>query len=206
MKDTGIARVFPPLQYLGAANIITTFVIASGFVSAFLFANGHLHLGFTLLIIGITLDRLDGMVARAMNDHTPLGEQLDSLADALTFCFLPAFAAYNIGFTRWFDVIVLVLYVSAGLWRLAYFNISGLNEVDNKQYFIGIPTTICASWFAVLSPFWINTKGPFITSLFFIYFISCTIMLVSAIRYNKNGIWTKLLYFLLPLIIIYLWL
>ncbi|MBO8157202.1 MAG: CDP-alcohol phosphatidyltransferase family protein [Bacillaceae bacterium] len=204
MKNFSVSRYFPPLQYLGPANLITTMVIISGFLSTILFVKGHTKIGLTLIILAIALDRLDGAIARKLNDHTHLGEQLDSLADALTFCFLPAFAAYSLGFSHWSSLIVLTLYVAAGLWRLAFFNIAGMSEIENKEYFIGIPTTICASWFVIISPFLTN-PGGFQAPFFYLFFTASGITMISSIKYNKNGIWTKMLYVLLPLSLILLW-
>lgn len=203
--ESKVARMFPPLRYFGIANMITTLVISSGFIAVLLLVKGNIPAGLTLLAFAVGMDRLDGLVARAMKDYTPLGEQLDSLADGLAFCFLPAFAAYSLGFNSFIDSIVLILYVAAGLWRLAYFNISGVNEEENKTYFIGIPTTICASWFIVLSQLWLISFGSLSKVLFYFFFLTCSIAMVSGIRYNKNGIWTKLLYLLVPLSVVSIW-
>lgn len=197
---------FPALKYFGPANAATSLVIVIGFLSAVLLAAHYQRSALTLLAITVVLDRLDGLLARRFNDVTPLGEQLDSLADATSFCFLPAFAAYLMGFNSVIAMVLLSLYVLSGLWRLAYFNLTHLQKSETgAEYFLGIPTTICASWFVVALMVRLHLPPQIWTYLMYPFFLVGAVAMVSTLRYRKNGVWTKLLYGLVPLAIVGIW-
>ncbi|MDH6198238.1 CDP-diacylglycerol--serine O-phosphatidyltransferase [Mycobacterium frederiksbergense] len=88
------------------------------------------------------LDALDGRVARALNATSKMGEEIDSLADAVNFGVAPALIVYatllehsRVGW------IVVLLYAVCIVLRLARFN--ALLDVDQpayeKEYFVGMP-------------------------------------------------------------------
>lgn len=125
-------------------NTITSLNLACGAVGIVLTATGHIGPAFCMMLAGAVFDFLDGLTARALGAYSPIGKELDSLADDITFGLLPAFmlfstlsAAYGIGeFFVWTPLLIAVF---SGL-RLAKFN------VDERQScsFIGLPTPGCA--------------------------------------------------------------
>ena len=95
------------------------------------------------------LDSFDGKVARACkrtNEEKKFGIQIDSLADMCAFIFLPISIFYAMGFSRWYHVLIFILYALNGVIRLAYFNV--IAEESGKEggvsYYHGLPVT-CAS-------------------------------------------------------------
>jgi CDP-diacylglycerol--serine O-phosphatidyltransferase len=96
-----------------------------------------------LLVLAAVLDALDGRVARVLNATSRMGEEIDSLADAVNFGVVPAFIVYAIlleGLPRvgW---LVVLLYAVCIVLRLARFN--ALLDIDQpayaKNYFVGMP-------------------------------------------------------------------
>jgi CDP-diacylglycerol--serine O-phosphatidyltransferase len=96
-----------------------------------------------LLVLAAVLDALDGRIARVLNATSRMGEEIDSLADAVNFGVVPAFIVYAIlleGLPRvgW---LVVLLYAVCIVLRLARFN--ALLDVDQpayaKNYFVGMP-------------------------------------------------------------------
>ncbi len=95
-------------------------------------------------------DGLDGRVARWTNSQSTFGEQLDSLADMVSFGVAPALIAYmwqlkqfgRIGFS------VAFIYCACAALRLALFN-TLIGKVD-KKWFIGIPSPTAAALVAGL--------------------------------------------------------
>ena len=67
-------------------------MVATGIVAAM---NGHWQLAFWLMIAGAGFDFFDGLVARLLKVSGPLGAQLDSLSDMITFGVLPSIIMYN---------------------------------------------------------------------------------------------------------------
>ncbi|MGW0162040.1 CDP-diacylglycerol--serine O-phosphatidyltransferase [Mycobacterium sp. NPDC003323] len=95
-----------------------------------------------LLAAAAILDALDGRAARMLNATSKMGEEIDSLADAVNFGVAPAFIVYatllehsRIGW------IVVLLYAVCIVLRLARFN--AMLDVDlpayEKEYFMGMP-------------------------------------------------------------------
>lgn len=94
-------------------------------------------------------DFLDGFAARLLNVSSPIGKELDSLADVVSFGVLPAMTMF-----RWIDVnadagwlpyLALMIAVFSAL-RLAKFNIDE-NQTDS---FIGVPTPANALFITAL--------------------------------------------------------
>jgi CDP-diacylglycerol--serine O-phosphatidyltransferase len=94
------------------------------------------------LAIAAILDALDGRIARALKATSRMGEEIDSLADAVNFGVAPAFIVYGTLLSQsrvgW---IVVLLYAVCIVLRLARFN--ALLDVDQpayeKKYFVGMP-------------------------------------------------------------------
>ena len=103
---------------------------------------GDLTLSFWLIVVAAACDFFDGMVARLLGISGPLGVQLDSLADDISFGLAPAtilfvlFGRVNGGaLPEWLGFTVFLFSAFAAL-RLAKFNI------DEEQHteFRGLPT------------------------------------------------------------------
>jgi CDP-diacylglycerol---serine O-phosphatidyltransferase len=84
-------------------------------------------------------DFFDGFMARLLNVSSPIGKELDSLADMVSFGVLPAMAMYqwidSAGGAGWLPYIALMIAVFSAL-RLAKFNI----DTRQTDSFIGVPT------------------------------------------------------------------
>lgn len=94
------------------------------------------------LAIAAILDALDGRLARALKATSRMGEELDSLADAVNFGVAPAFIVYGtLLSTSRIGWIVVLLYAVCIVLRLARFN--AMLDVDQpayqKKYFTGMP-------------------------------------------------------------------
>ena len=84
-------------------------------------------------------DFLDGFAARALKVNSPIGKELDSLADMVSFGVLPSLAMF-----RMIDTIsssALLPYIAFGLALFSALRLAKFN-VDEKQQdsFIGLPT------------------------------------------------------------------
>ena len=55
---------------------------------------GDFVLALTFIVLGAVFDFFDGMTARLLRVSSPLGVQLDSLADDVTFGFAPSFMVF----------------------------------------------------------------------------------------------------------------
>ena len=94
------------------------------------------------LAVAAILDALDGRIARLLKATSKMGEEIDSLADAVNFGVAPAFIVYGtlLSHSR-IGWIVVLLYAVCIVLRLARFN-AMLDEdkpAYNKEYFVGMP-------------------------------------------------------------------
>jgi CDP-diacylglycerol---serine O-phosphatidyltransferase len=97
--------------------------------------------------IALVFDVLDGRIARSRQEHSPLGRELDSLADVISFGVAPAALAFAAGMRGGWDAAALIYFVCCGVSRLARYNVTAetLSEGSGKvKYFEGtpIPTTV----------------------------------------------------------------
>ncbi|KAI8448000.1 hypothetical protein BY996DRAFT_6433446 [Phakopsora pachyrhizi] len=82
----------------------------------------HLRRACLFPILSLGFDFLDGKVARFRNEQSVLGQELDSLADLISFGVAPAMVGFSIGLRHLIDVLMLTCFICAGLTRLARFN------------------------------------------------------------------------------------
>ena len=122
--------------HLHGANLVTSVSLAAGFC-ALLVLPAHLLLAVALVLLAAVLDVVDGALARRSGGGTVFGGQLDSLADLLCFCVVPAYAlATVVGSEEPVGAgVVAAGFLLAGAWRLARFPL-----VQQQGHFVGLPT------------------------------------------------------------------
>ena len=121
-------------------NSITSLNLLSGCLATIFALNGNLKTAFIFIIAGAVCDFFDGLAARALKAYSPLGKELDSLADMVTFGVAPAMILYRFQAESGFLIYLpLLIAVFSGL-RLAKFNI----DTRQSENFIGLATPSCA--------------------------------------------------------------
>lgn len=92
---------------------------------------------------GAIFDLLDGKIARWRGGGSMLGQELDSLADSISFGASPCVAAFTLGLRTSLDTLILTLFICAGVARLARFNVTTALVPHDKsgkaKYFEGLP-------------------------------------------------------------------
>jgi CDP-diacylglycerol--serine O-phosphatidyltransferase len=99
-------------------------------------------LGTALLPLALIMDTLDGRIARRRGMASPLGQELDSLADVVSFGVAPAAMAFAAGMRGGWDALCLIYFVGCGISRLARYNVTaaGLSGPSGKvTHFEGLP-------------------------------------------------------------------
>ena len=126
-------------------NLFTSLNLLSGWCSIYFAFQHEIKVSILLIIVAAFFDLLDGFMARLLNVDSPLGAQLDSFADLITFGFAPAIIVFKMvqkefySFLELNEIYLLILLgivpVNAAI-RLAKFNI--LEEKNDD--FIGLPS------------------------------------------------------------------
>jgi CDP-diacylglycerol--serine O-phosphatidyltransferase len=157
-------------------NTITCLNLISGCIATYWAFHGIYELALLFIVIGAVFDFFDGMVARLLHVSSPIGKELDSLADDITFGFAPSAIVFNYlcSFHNHFIVLPFLAFIMAAFsaLRLAKFNL------DERQAmgFIGLPTPANALFWGSL----IVGMGDNIASLPYIeYFLLVGVFISS---------------------------
>lgn len=116
-----------------------------------------------LMSLSLTLDFLDGMVARALKVSSEIGVQLDSLADMISFGLVPGLMMMNLlnksfVFGGWFYAYAGLFITLFSALRLAKFNV----DTEQSTYFKGLATPANTIFIAGL--LWIKAQNGFVFS------------------------------------------
>ena len=76
-------------------NAITCCNLFSGCVACVMAFSGNFEYAMLFIVLGAVFDFFDGMVARLLGVSSPLGVQMDSLADDVTFGLAPATVIFS---------------------------------------------------------------------------------------------------------------
>lgn len=131
-------------------NIVTLLNLFFGCIAVISTLYEFYMIVFWCFIISIAMDFADGMLARLLNAQSPIGKELDSLADMVSFGVLPGMIFFvllggnesnisNLGDWRPF---LGILFTLLACLRLAKFNIDTRQSVD----FIGLNTPTATSF------------------------------------------------------------
>jgi CDP-diacylglycerol--serine O-phosphatidyltransferase len=103
----------------------------------------NLYLALSFIPLGLFFDFMDGKVARWRKKASLMGQELDSLADLVSFGVSPAAAAFALGLRTPVDHFLLAFFVLCGLTRLARFNVTVAmvpkDATGKSKYFEGTP-------------------------------------------------------------------
>ncbi len=138
-------------------NLFTLAALSGGFYATVMGMNGQFDQAALGIFYAMVLDSLDGRVARMTNTQSAFGEQMDSLADMVSFGAAPALIAYEWalkGLGRW-GWIAAFVYCACAALRLARFNVN--TAVVDKRYFQGLPSPAAAALVACL--IWVTTEA-----------------------------------------------
>jgi CDP-diacylglycerol--serine O-phosphatidyltransferase len=167
-------------------NTITSMNLLCGALGVIFAFKGWLDTAFYMMLAGAVCDFCDGFAARLLKAYSPMGKELDSLADLITFGFLPSIMLYKCMDLyhpgEWYCFLPLIIVIFSAL-RLAKFNI----DERQSENFIGLATPACAmicGSFAVIAHYDINNiVGTFTESTWMIPAASglLSLLLVSEI-------------------------
>jgi CDP-diacylglycerol---serine O-phosphatidyltransferase len=146
----GIARKAAAL----VPNTMTLSAVICGLTAIRLSQEGRYEWATAAILLAALLDLADGFAARKLSAATPMGAELDTLADFLNFGVAPALLLYDRDlhqFGNW-GWSIAALYVLAAGFRLARFNVllKAIPDLSIKNEFQGLPSTAAAVGVLVL--------------------------------------------------------
>ena len=139
------------MKLLNIPNIITCLNLISGCIATYWAFLGDYRMALLFIVIGAVFDFFDGMVARLLHVSSPIGKELDSLADDITFGFAPSAIIFSYlsaltANSQWPIAFLAFIMAAFSALRLAKFNL------DERQAlgFIGLPTPANALFWGAL--------------------------------------------------------
>src|SRR5688572_12696185 len=155
----------------------------------------RLDVAAALVLLALVLDVLDGRIARWRHHASPMGREMDSLADVISFGVAPAGIAFAAGLNSRLDQLILMYFVGCGLSRLARFNITAdelATETGKVHHFEGtpIPTSIVplglvmlAFYHGALYP--VRVLGAELHLPVLLFFLSGSLMISKTLKIPK---------------------
>jgi CDP-diacylglycerol--serine O-phosphatidyltransferase len=183
-------------------NLITLFNLFFGSIAVIFAIQGNLPLAAGFVILGIFFDFFDGLAARAFKVESPVGKELDSLADVVTSGLAPGIimmqllymsSQKTVPLNLWeetsmhlnsevFLPLIGLLITLASAYRLAKFN------VDERQIssFIGLPTPANALWIISLPLILIYQPSEMASQVLLNKWVLLFLTLLSCYLLNAN--------------------
>lgn len=127
------------ISQLALPDAVTLLAVALSWVAIVLLLKGWLFASVGIAIFALIADMLDGWLARRHGVASSLGKHIDSLVDVILYLLYPALFMFVLGLSDIFSVIVLGIFIVAGILRLARFTAQGLAEDEGRAYYIGMP-------------------------------------------------------------------
>ena len=156
-------------------NTITCLNLISGCIATYYAFQADYSMALLFIVIGAVFDFFDGMSARLLHVSSPIGKELDSLADCITFGFAPSAIVFSFLNSQLsivnFQFMPYLAFVMAAFsaLRLAKFNL------DERQAlgFIGLPTPANALFWGSLvwSLDWQRWFEPYLLPAFWLYVV-----------------------------------
>lgn len=171
-------------------NTITCMNLVSGCISSVMALQGNLQWALVWILLAAVFDFFDGLAARALHAYSPIGKELDSLADIVSFGVAPGMMLFislntavgslasDVYIVGYLPYLAFIIPAFSGL-RLAKFNI------DERQVssFIGLPVPAHALfWGASLF-----TVQPFIPAHAMLFVVTSVVVafLLSLLLVSK---------------------
>ena len=163
-------------------NTLTCCNLISGAIATKLAFDGSTIMALTFIIIGAVFDFCDGFAARLLHVSSPIGKELDSLADDITFGLAPASIAFMLladfpfcldGVGRLLPYTAFLIAAFSAL-RLAKFNL----DTRQTTSFIGLPTPANALFWA---SFVIGFREYLLATPFGLYIVLALILISSGL-------------------------
>ena len=173
-------------------NTITLLNLFCGCIAMVFALNKEFEMAFYFVSLGIFLDFFDGFFARLFQVSSPLGLQLDSLADMVTSGVVPGIVMYQLmgsssGYPKLGWIVepfpfVGFLITLGSCYRLANFNI----DTRQSDSFIGLPTPANALFILSLPLVLRNLDSFFVLELLTNPFVLIGITLLSVYMLNAE--------------------
>ena len=138
-------------------NTLTCLNLFSGCIACIMAFEANYNLALLFIILSAVFDFFDGMMARLLDAHSPIGKDLDSLADDVSFGVASFFVVFFLFLVLFFLVFFLLMaaYMPNASFLISVFSALRLakfnNDTRQTSSFIGVPVPANALFWASLA-------------------------------------------------------
>lgn len=165
-------------------STVTLLNLCFGSLSLIYSLNHNYRWAAFFILLAMSMDAIDGRVARRLKVTSDFGKELDSLSDMVSFGAAPSLLVFAMfsgssteilyGYTVL--IVVCIIFILCGAYRLARFNVLNIND-----HYIGIPITMAGSLVALLV-----LLLPGLSSWFFVsILVALSFLMVSRLTIRK---------------------
>ena len=185
MKHFRLSKVWIP-------NSFTLGNLLFGFIAIVNASQGLYVVAGICILLAALLDGFDGQIARMLNVTGQIGEQLDSLADCVTFGVAPGYLAYSAYLSQLSlslsgpKYIPLGMFIAAAFPLCAAYRLARFNVSHDSGSFSGLPSTIAGIVMAFVPIAFTNPEDIRGHLMIFVpLFITVALLMVSTIKFPK---------------------
>ncbi len=101
--------------------------------------SNRVHLSFSLILIAVFFDMIDGALSRKFQQESTFGALFDLLQDSMNYLLYPSIFFFTQGFQNWIAIIMLCIFILSGIFRLARFGTIGFSKDSGQLSYMGMP-------------------------------------------------------------------
>ncbi len=171
-----------------APSLLTVTNLYFGFLSINFSIKGKFDLAAIFVIFAAIMDLLDGRLARALKISSPIGRELDSLSDIISFGVAPSILIYLWALKDLPRIgsLIAFVYLVGGALRLSRYNVLAARGISARHYFEGLPIP-SASMVPVSTVLFFRTppQSPIFIPLLAGVIFTLPFLMVSKVRYRS---------------------
>lgn len=124
-------------------NIISGIALLFSWLAIVFVIKGLFYASFGFILLAFVFDALDGYLARFLGLDNKFGRALDGYVDVVNYLIYPAIAFFVFfKLTSSLSLISIFVFLAAGVFRLARFEVRGIKKQENKMYYEGLPVFV----------------------------------------------------------------
>ncbi len=125
------------------ANIVSGIALLFAWLAIIFLLKDEFYFSFGLILLAFVFDSIDGYLARKLATSNQLGTALDGYVDVISYLTYPAISFVTFfKLTNAFSIISIFVFLAAGVFRLARFEVRGIKKLEGKMYYEGLPVFI----------------------------------------------------------------
>jgi CDP-diacylglycerol--serine O-phosphatidyltransferase len=154
-------------------------------IAMVLLFEGEFYCSFAVALLAFFTDILDGAIARKFGVETKFGRMFDSFVDIFIYLLYPALVFfYYFGLSDLLSIIVILIFLTAGIYRLVRFTKRGFTNKRDKLRYSGLPVVFSHSLILIFLLFEI-LRLPFFVIIANISIFALSFLMVQHFYFPK---------------------